>query len=143
MRVAAGNVVVFDRLDANGIHIWRMSADGSDLRQLTSGAGEQVGALSPDGRWVAFVPYDAPGAVSLASVETGKVSAFAPTTGGIAAFSPDGTKLLLAQLEADAQRPLDEDGLDAVRGAGRGAARAVSASPAVPSTPPGAPTGRA
>ena len=102
VRAAAGNVVVFDRLDANGIHIWRMSGDGSDLRQLTSGTGEQVGALSPDGRWIAFVPYDAPGAVSLASVETGRVSAFAATTGGIAGFSPDGTKLLLAQLEADA-----------------------------------------
>jgi eukaryotic-like serine/threonine-protein kinase len=101
-RAAAGNVVVFDRLDPNGIHIWRMSADGGDLRQLTSGAGEQIGALSPDGRWIAFVPYDAPGAVSLASVETGQVQAFASSTGGIVAFSPDGTKLLLAQLQPDA-----------------------------------------
>ncbi len=60
------------------------------------------GALSPDGRWVAFVPYDAPRTVSLVSVETGQVSAFTSSTGGIAAFSPDGTKLLLNQLEADA-----------------------------------------
>ena len=101
-RAAAGDVVAFDRLDASGVHIWRMSADGSGQRQLTSGAGEQVGALSPDGRWVAFVPYDAPRTVSLVSVETGQVSAYTSSTGGIAGFSPDGTKLLVGQLEADA-----------------------------------------
>ncbi len=102
VRGAAGSVVVLDRLDSEGVHIWAMSADGSGLRRLTSGAGEQAGALSPDGRWVAFVPYDAPRTVSLVGVETGQVSAFTSSTGGIAAFSPDGTKVLLNQLEADA-----------------------------------------
>jgi Tol biopolymer transport system component len=68
---AAGGVVVFDREDASGVHIWRMAPDGSDLRQLTSGSGEQVGALSPDGRFVAFRPYAAPRTVSLLSLESG------------------------------------------------------------------------
>jgi serine/threonine protein kinase/Tol biopolymer transport system component len=101
--VAAGDVVVFDRLDASGVHIWRMSPEGSDVRQLTSGAGEQVAALSPDGRWVAFAPYDAPRTVSLVSAESGKVTAVASSTAGVVGFSPDGTKLLVAQLESDVQ----------------------------------------
>ncbi|HEX9188397.1 MAG TPA: hypothetical protein VGB87_15065, partial [Vicinamibacteria bacterium] len=90
------------------------------VRQLTSGAGEQVGALSPDGRHVAFVPYDSPRTVSVVSVETGEVSAFASDTGGIAGFSPDGSKLLLGRLETDAG----------------GLARTVWAAYAVPSAAP-------
>jgi Tol biopolymer transport system component len=100
---AAGDVVVFDRLDASGVHIWRMSPDGGDVRQLTSGAGEQVAALSPDGRYVAFSPYDAQRSVSLVSQETGQVSPFVSNTVGALGFSPDGTKLLVARLEPGAE----------------------------------------
>ena len=100
---AAGGVVVFDREDASGVHIWRMAPDGSDLRKLTSGSGEQVGALSPDGRFVAFGPYDAPRTVSLLSLESGQVSSLAQDAGGAVAFSPDSTRLLVAGSEDDAQ----------------------------------------
>jgi Tol biopolymer transport system component len=100
---AAGGVVVFDREDASGVHIWRMAPDGSDLRKLTSGTGEQVGALSPDGRFVAFGPYDAPRTVSLLSLESGQVSSLAQDAGGAVAFSPDSTRLLIAGSEDDAQ----------------------------------------
>ena len=100
---AAGGVVVFDREDASGVHIWRMAPDGSDLRKLTSGSGEQVQALSPDGRFVAFGPYDAPRTVSLLSLESGQVSLLAQDAGGAVAFSPDSTRLLVAGSEDDAQ----------------------------------------
>jgi len=100
---AAAEVVAVDREDATGVHIWRMAPDGTDLRQLTSGGGEQVGALSPDGRFVAFVPWDSTSSVSLVSLESGKVSSFAADSAGVVAFSPDSTRLLAGQLEADAQ----------------------------------------
>ena len=100
---AAGGVVVFDREDGSGVHIWRMAPDGTDLRQLTSGNGEQVRAVSPDGRLVAFGPYDAPRTVSLLSLESGQVSSLAQDAGGAVAFSPDSTRLLVAGSEDDAQ----------------------------------------
>jgi Tol biopolymer transport system component len=99
----AGGVVVFDREDGSGVHIWRMAPDGTDLRKLTSGSGEQVQAVSPDGRLVAFGPYDAPRTVSLLSLESGQVSSLAQDAGGAVAFSPDSTRLLVAGSEDDAQ----------------------------------------
>ena len=65
-------------------------ADGSGLRQLTSGKGEQVAAVSRDGRFAAFFPYDAPQSVSLLTVADGGVHgssrAASPASLG---FSPD------------------------------------------------------
>jgi len=100
---AAGDVVVFDRLDASGVHIWRMALDGSDVRKLTSGPGEQVAALSPDGRHLAFAPYDTPRTISLLELATGQATTFASEASGVAGFSPDGTQLLLGSLESDAR----------------------------------------
>ena len=100
---AAGGVVVFDREDATGVHIWRMAPDGSGLRQLTSGAGEQVADVSRDGRFAAFAPYDSPRTVSLLSVESGAVSRIPEEASGILGFSPDSGRLLAGVLEADAQ----------------------------------------
>jgi Tol biopolymer transport system component len=96
-------VILFDRLDETGVHIWKMGVGGSEPRQLTFGAGEQKAAVSRDGRIVAFQPYDAPRTVSLLSVESGQVSRLAPDIAGVGGFSPDSSRLLLAQQEADAQ----------------------------------------
>ena len=38
-------------------HIWRMDADGSNPKQLTSGTEDHHPAVSPDGRWVAFFSF--------------------------------------------------------------------------------------
>jgi Tol biopolymer transport system component len=100
---AAAGVILFDREDATGVHIWRMAPDGSGLRQLTTGGGEQVGDVSRDGRFVAFSPYDSPRTVSLLSVENGAVSRLAAEASGILGFSPDSGRLLAGVLEADAQ----------------------------------------
>lgn len=80
-----------------------MGADGNDLRQLTSGAGEQVGALSRDGRFVSFTPYDAQQTVSVLSVEDGQVFPVATETGATVGFSPDGRLLLVSRIEPDAR----------------------------------------
>jgi len=100
---AAPGVIVFDRVDPTGIHIWKMRADGSDQRQLTSGAGEQVGAVSRDGRFVSFTPYDAQQTVSVLSLEDGQVFPVATQTGATVGFSPDGRLLLVSRIEPDAR----------------------------------------
>ena len=99
----AKGVILFDRLDETGVHIWRVGLNGSDLRQLTSGAGEQVAAVSPDGRYVAFTPYDSPRTVSLLSVEGGQTATLATGVSGLMRFSPDSTTMMLGQPESDAQ----------------------------------------
>jgi Tol biopolymer transport system component len=100
---AARGVIVFSRLDSTGVHIWRMRADGGDVRQVTSGAGEQISALSPDGRFVSFNPYADLQTVSVLSLEDGKVTRIATQSGGTLGFSPDSRRILVSQLETDAQ----------------------------------------
>jgi Tol biopolymer transport system component len=99
---AAGGVVVFDRLEPSGIHVWSMGLDGSNLRQLTSGGGEQSAALSPDGRHAAFFPFDSPQTFSLVAIATGQVT---PIRNVIAhaGFSPDSSEIMLGYSEPDAQ----------------------------------------
>ena len=96
-------VVLFDRLDDGGIHIWRVGTDGSGLRQLTSGKGEQVAAVSRDGRYAAFFPYDKPHSVSLLTVADGGVTELASGVTNSLGFSPDSTKLMLGEPETDPQ----------------------------------------
>src|SRR5206468_3757263 len=46
-----GRYIVFDSLGrGGGTHIWRMDADGGNVKQLTSGGAEQAPQVSPDGR---------------------------------------------------------------------------------------------
>jgi serine/threonine protein kinase/Tol biopolymer transport system component len=49
-----GRYIVFDSLGRGGTHVWRMEADGGNLKQLTAGGGEQAPQVSPDGRWVVY-----------------------------------------------------------------------------------------
>jgi len=52
----SADLVVFGAEDADGVpHIWRMTTDGRDLRQVTTGSGEGFSALTPDGQTVTFV----------------------------------------------------------------------------------------
>ena len=100
---AAGKLVVFDKLDASGVHIWGMNLDGSNPRKLSSGGGAQVAAVSPDGRYAAYFPVDAPQTVSLLTLESGQSSTLATkVTGGHAGFSPDSSRLLVGRSELDA-----------------------------------------
>jgi Tol biopolymer transport system component len=62
-----------------------------------------VAAVSPDGRYVAYFPVDAPQAVSLLTLESGKIETLATNvTVGLAGFSPDSSRLLVGRSELDA-----------------------------------------
>jgi eukaryotic-like serine/threonine-protein kinase len=99
----AGKLVVFDRLDASGVHIWSMNLDGSNPRKLSSGGGAQVAAVSPDGRYAAYFPVDAPQTVSLLTLESSKIETLATNvTVGLTGFSPDSSQLLVGRSELDA-----------------------------------------
>ncbi|MHB1045065.1 MAG: protein kinase domain-containing protein [Thermoanaerobaculia bacterium] len=98
---AAAGVVLFDRLDDTGVHIWRMAADGTGRRQVTTGSGEQVRHLSPDGRFAAFEKWDDAGSVHLFDLESGKVSKLVERVGDVFGFSPDSKRFLVTRLEPD------------------------------------------
>jgi Tol biopolymer transport system component len=100
---ASGSVVLFDRLEPSGIHIWSMGLDGGNLRQLTSGGGEQAAAMSPDGRYAAFFPFDSPQSLSLLALPSGQVTAIGTNVTAHAGFSPDSSKLMLGHSEPDPQ----------------------------------------
>jgi serine/threonine protein kinase/Tol biopolymer transport system component len=100
---AARKLVVFDRLDASGVHVWSMNLDGSNPRKLSKGGGAQAAAVSPDGRYAAYFPIDAPQSVSLITLDSGKVETLATNvTGPLAGFSPDSSRLMVGRPELDA-----------------------------------------
>lgn len=49
-----GRHVVFVSTRAGAMNIWRMNADGTQPKQLTNGAYEDVPSLTPDGGWVIY-----------------------------------------------------------------------------------------
>jgi Tol biopolymer transport system component len=40
--------------DGHTMHVWRMAADGGNATQVTTGSGEYLSDVSPDGQWVYF-----------------------------------------------------------------------------------------
>jgi Tol biopolymer transport system component len=52
---ADGSLIVFQSNRSGDDEIWRVRADGSDLRQLTTGGGNSAPGVTPDGKWVIYV----------------------------------------------------------------------------------------
>ena len=106
---AAPGVVLFDRLDDTGAHVWRMAPDGTGRKQVTSGKGELIRHVSPDGRFAAFEKWEAEGDIHLADLATGEVSKLFERSGNSFGFSPDSKRYLVTRLEPDEKgqaRPL-------------------------------------
>lgn len=99
--MAAPGIVVFDRLDDGGVHVWRMAPDGTGRRQLTSGTGEQLRHLSSDGRFAAFERWEAEGVVHILDLETGETSKLVEGAANVFGFSPDSRRYLVARFEPD------------------------------------------
>ena len=92
--------------NATGRSIWRVDLDGSNLKQLTNGHGDQDPSCSPEGKWVYFINNN-PDRIRRVSIDGGTVEDVAGTTipntiyGGFAThISPDGSKLAFVLTEA-------------------------------------------
>lgn len=80
--------------DAPGGTIYLMGADGSGLRPLTYGMDP---ALSPDGRWVAFVRWEEPRGLYLIGADgQGERLVYGAPQVRMPAWSPDGRRLAFA-----------------------------------------------
>ena len=56
----SGRYIVFDWLDhaaSNKVNIWRVDADGSNPKQLSSGTADESPVCSSDGKWVYYVNF--------------------------------------------------------------------------------------
>ncbi len=95
-----GDVIVFQRLAADGPQLWRMNRNGSDPRKATPGSGQLIQALSPDGRTAAVVDVDSTGAMLLVSIDSG-AQRWIPGADAALTFSGDGGRLLVARTETD------------------------------------------
>ena len=92
--------------NATGRSIWRVDLDGSNLKQLTTGHGDQDPSCSPDGKWVYFINNN-PDRIRRVSIDGGTVEDVPGTSipnsiyGGFAAhISPDGSRLAFVLTEA-------------------------------------------
>jgi Tol biopolymer transport system component len=92
--------------NATGRSVYRVDLDGSNLKQLTTGHGDQDPSCSPDGKWVYFINNN-PDRIRRVSIDGGAVEDVPGTTipntiyGGFAAhISPDGSKLAFVLTEA-------------------------------------------
>src|SRR4029077_2431371 len=92
--------------NTTGRSIYRVDLDGSNLKQLTTGHGDQNPSCSPDGKWVYFINNN-PDRIRRVSIDGGAVEDVPGTTipnsiyGGFAAhISPDGSKIAIVMTEA-------------------------------------------
>jgi len=92
--------------NATGRSIWRVDLDGSNLKQLTTGHGDQDPSCSPDGKWVYFINNN-PDRIRRVSIDGGTGEDVPGTSipnsiyGGFAAhISPDGSRLAFVLTEA-------------------------------------------
>jgi len=97
---AAGRVI-FDRLGADGVHVWTMNADGSDLTQRTTGSGEQHGGVSRDGRWLGYGRYSERGTVRFLALPAGTAGPVLTTINGIHDYTADGQRVLVGRYARD------------------------------------------
>jgi Tol biopolymer transport system component/DNA-binding winged helix-turn-helix (wHTH) protein len=96
-----GRVVFPSYVSGNG-EIWTVKPDGTDLKQLTTGAGaKRVPVVSPDGRYLVYAS-DATGALHLWRMKTGdgNVAPLTEGSGGenFPAFSADGKWVVYTQV---------------------------------------------
>jgi len=100
---AAAGLIVFDRAESGGIHVWAMDSEGGSQRQLTRGAGEQVVGLSPDGRHAVTNRFDAARKFPVVSTADGRVELELSDVVGLLAFSPDSRSIAVTRPERDQQ----------------------------------------
>ena len=102
--MARGDVVVFQRYDEDAQqHVWRINIDGTGLKQVTTGGGENLIDVSPDGKTVAFSRADSTRGVWSVPTDGGEMKPIAlEAVASQGAFSQDGQRVVVAELHQDA-----------------------------------------
>jgi tricorn protease len=100
-----GRYVVFWSDRSGPGNIWRIGIDGSDLKQLTKGAFDQVPSFSYDGKWVLYTAVEnGRKMLRQVSIEGGDPIPVGSVVAATGLFSPDGKYLLAADIDVKKMR---------------------------------------
>ena len=102
--MAAAGTIAFNWVDETGIHVWCSKIDGTGLRQLGSGLGQQIRGLSPDGKLgLIETTGESTRKFSVLSTEDGQLHTQLEGIVTSEPFSPDSQHVLVALQKPDAR----------------------------------------
>lgn len=95
MRVTRdGRYIVFQSNRSGSFQIWRVNADGSDLRQLTTGGENTQPTLSPDGQWIVYASEgEGQAGLRKISIDGGEPVVLTDRKASAPEVSPDGRQI--------------------------------------------------
>jgi Tol biopolymer transport system component len=98
------NVLVVQRLDLDQqMHLWRM-APGGGMKQLTSGGGEDLLDVAPDGKWFTYGDIDSIKGIWIMSTDGGQGRLVAPNAQkALGGFSHDSKFIITLEYLSNAQ----------------------------------------
>jgi Tol biopolymer transport system component len=89
-----GAGMFYHRVDEDlTLHIWHSDTSGDNAKQVTSGKGERIRDVSPDGRTVLFTSNDHPDVMWSVSPDGGDPISLGASNRGTGLFSPDGSRI--------------------------------------------------
>lgn len=92
-----GRYIVFMSVrTGKGVAIWRMDANGGNLKELTAGPSDQFPACSPDGQWVV---YQASTSIVKIPIDGGAATTLSSGTDVSPAVSPDGKMIAFTAIQ--------------------------------------------
>lgn len=95
-----GNSVIFSSNRKDGWHIWQINLDGSNLRQITDGVGENHPNISSDGKWLVYSsPGNTPTAIWKKSLLNDEKPIKIADSMGSNSLSPDDKNLVFSYME--------------------------------------------
>ena len=92
-----GRYIVFTSVrSGKGVTIWRMDANGGNLKELTAGPNDRSPVCSPDGQWVV---YQASISVAKIAIDGGAAATLSTSAMFTGAVSPDGKMIAVSALQ--------------------------------------------